>query len=197
MCHEHASHEIRGGTSNGRAQPPPLAPDHRYGDRGTPANGCGRNRRVSDAAPTRFIAGVADDARAALGGPISADRILASKRRLPCWTAAGRSPTPPAVYSENPAFPERGSQFFSGNGKQLPETGKIFPAGTKSGIHRNRAAFERVIEWSIGRFRLRADSCSRHSLSSGRLMRLLSGSAANHTGTSRTIAVSAWPCSRM
>src|SRR5712691_11977359 len=170
MCHEHASHEIRGGTSNGRAQPPPLAPDHRYGDRGTPANGCGRNRRVSDAAPTRFIAGVADDARAALGRPISADRILASKRRLPCWTTAGRSPTPPAVYSENPAFPERGSQFFPGTENNCRKRARSFQRRTKSGIHRNRAAFELVIEWSIGHFRLRADSFSRHSLSSGPLM---------------------------
>ncbi len=61
-ANEQASHEIRGGAGNGRAQPPSLAPDHRHGDRGNPANGCGRNRRVSDAAPTRFIAGVADDA---------------------------------------------------------------------------------------------------------------------------------------
>src|SRR5262249_34143890 len=60
MGHEHVGLAIRAGTGHGRAQPISLARDHGYHDRGNPANGCTRNRRISCAAPVRFVAGITD-----------------------------------------------------------------------------------------------------------------------------------------
>src|SRR5262245_60548665 len=42
MCHEHVGHTICGATGRCSVQPVSPASDDRYGDRGAPANGCGR-----------------------------------------------------------------------------------------------------------------------------------------------------------